>query len=105
MPTPHVQKQDSARTKRNTAPSETELQKQLADSEGMTPNKPQREKALENEGEGNRTADRSYRRAIKRFLNAGRAEEAAEKAARAIDGEEGEELRHAEQLGKKGPLH
>ena len=72
MPRPPADEQRSAQAKHKpTAPSETELQKQRADWEGMTPNKPQPATTLENEGEGNRTADRSYRRRIERLLRKG----------------------------------
>jgi hypothetical protein len=95
-PRPTQGEQDAA------APSETELQRQRADSEGMTPNKSQPQHASKNQGEGNRIADRSYRKGIKRFLAEGRAEGAAKKAECAVDGEEGAELRRAEKLGKRG---
>jgi hypothetical protein len=71
---------------RAAALSETEFQKQRADSEGMTPNKPQHENTATNEGEGNRTADRRYRQGIARFLGEGRMQGAAKKAASAVDG-------------------
>lgn len=82
------------------APSDTELQKQRADWEGMAPTMVEPERTPQNEGEGNRTADRSYRKGVKQFLEEGRSEEAADEAAEAIDSEEGEELRRAEELGK-----
>lgn len=101
-PRPQPKQPRPARAERSAAaPSETEVQLQRADSEGMTPHKPQPQNASKNEGEGNRTADRSYRQGIKRFLGEGGSEDAAKKAARAVDGEEGADLRRAEQLGKK----
>ena len=66
--------------------TETELQKQRADSEGMTPNKPQYRNTAPNEGEGNRTADRRYRQGIARFLGEGRMQSTANKAVRSFDG-------------------
>jgi hypothetical protein len=71
---------------RAAALSETELQKQRADSEGMTPNKPQHENAVTDEGEGNRTADRRYRQGIARFLGEWRKQGAAKKAASSVGG-------------------
>ncbi|HEX7478888.1 MAG TPA: hypothetical protein VF331_13865 [Polyangiales bacterium] len=96
MPRPHAEKQRATQIKPSpAAPSETEFQKQRADSEGMTPNKPQAEKPSQNQGEGNRTADRSYRQGLKRFLKARRSGDAIEETARAIDGEAAEAMRHA----------
>jgi hypothetical protein len=53
-----------------------------------------------NEGEGNRTADRRYREGVRRHVESGASEPAAEEAAHAIDGPEGQELREAEEKGK-----
>jgi len=56
----------------------------------------------ENEGEGNRSADRRYRESAVRHVQSGRSEPAAEDARRAVEGDEAEELRRAEQEGKAG---
>lgn len=53
-------------------------------------------------GEGNVEADRRYREGVKKTLASGEVEELADEAARALDGPEGEELREAEQRGRKG---
>lgn len=53
-------------------------------------------------GEGNVEADRRYREGVKKTLASGEVEELAEEAARALDGQEGEELRSAEERGRKG---
>ncbi|CAN0588884.1 unnamed protein product [Laminaria digitata] len=53
-----------------------------------------------NEGEGNRTADRKYREDARKFAKSGKVENAAEKAREAIDGDEREELKKAEEKGK-----
>lgn len=53
-------------------------------------------------GEGNVEADRRYREGVKKTLASGEVEELAEEAARALDGEEGEDLRAAEERGRKG---
>lgn len=55
-----------------------------------------------NEGEGNKTADREYRKATEEFAKSGRVEEQARKAAEALDGDEGEGLLEAEEKGRKG---
>jgi hypothetical protein len=60
------------------------------------------EPAWPNEGEGNKTADREYRKGTEEFAKSGRVEEQARKAAEALDGAEGEELRKAEERGRKG---
>jgi hypothetical protein len=55
-----------------------------------------------NEGEGNKTADREYRKGTEAFVQSGRVEEQAKKAAEALDSDEGKELRQAEEKGRKG---
>ena len=49
-----------------------------------------------NEGEGNKTADREYRKGTEAFVKSGRVEKQAQKAAEALDSDEGKELREAE---------
>jgi hypothetical protein len=49
-----------------------------------------------NEGEGNKTAARTYNEQQKRFAESGKVADAAEDARKAVDGPEGEELRRAE---------
>ena len=53
-----------------------------------------------NEGEGNRTAARRYNKATEEYVKTGRSDEAAKRAAQALDGPEGEELRRAEEEEK-----
>jgi hypothetical protein len=53
-----------------------------------------------NEGEGNRTADRQYREGVSRHISSGESEPAADEARRALDGDEADDLREAEQEGK-----
>lgn len=53
-----------------------------------------------NEGEGNRTAARAFDRDQKRFAESGKVEQGARDAARAVEGDEAETLRQAEQAGK-----
>lgn len=48
--------------------------------------------ALENEGEGNRSAARNYNNATEQYVKSGRVEEAAKKAEAALDGPEGDSL-------------
>jgi hypothetical protein len=54
-----------------------------------------------NEGEGSRTAAHHYEAGVKRTVQAGHVAESASKAARALDGPEGAELRRAELIGKR----
>ena len=56
-----------------------------------------------NEGEGNRTADRKYREDVRRHVQSGASEAAAKDAERALNSDEGEELREAEDEAKEGP--
>ena len=53
-----------------------------------------------NEGEGNRTAARRYDKATEEYVKSGRADAAAKRAAEALDGPEGDELRRAEEEAK-----
>ena len=55
-----------------------------------------------NEGEGNRTADRKYREDVRRHVESGAVEPAAEEAKEALEGPEAEELQRAEEEGKTG---
>jgi hypothetical protein len=58
--------------------------------------------AWPNEGEGNKTADREYRKGTEAFVKSGRVAEQAQKAAEALDGAEGKALRDAEEKARKG---
>lgn len=49
----------------------------------------------QNQGEGNKTADREYREAATRHAQSNKSKPKAEEARRAIDDEEGEELEQA----------
>lgn len=55
-----------------------------------------------NEGEGNRTADRKYREDVRRHIESGAPEPAAEEAQEALEGPEAEELRKAEDEARTG---
>lgn len=55
-----------------------------------------------NEGEGNRTADRKYREGVRRHVESGASEAAAEEAKHALEGDEVDDLREAEAEGKAG---
>jgi hypothetical protein len=48
-------------------------------------------------GEGDHAADRKYREGVSRFIRQGRVEEAAKEAAKALDGDEEDELLEAEE--------
>ena len=62
---------------------------------------PPQETSDTNEGEGSRTAARNYNRATEAYVKSGKSEQAAQAAKAAVDGPEGEELRRAEEVGKK----
>jgi hypothetical protein len=53
------------------------------------------------EGEGNYTAARKYNKEQAAFAKSGKVQPAADDAAAAVDGPEGEALRQAEQEGKR----
>jgi hypothetical protein len=55
---------------------------------------------MKNEGEGNRTADRRYREGAREHVESGAPDAAAEEAERALESNEGDELRQAEEEGK-----
>jgi hypothetical protein len=55
-----------------------------------------------NEGEGNRTADRKYREGVRRHVESGASEPAAEEAQHALESAEADELRRAEEAAKAG---
>ena len=56
----------------------------------------------ENQGEGNRTAGRRYNEKTREFVEDADVEGLAKKGRRALDGEEGEALKRAEEKGAKG---
>ncbi|HEX8793661.1 MAG TPA: hypothetical protein VF765_22110 [Polyangiaceae bacterium] len=61
------------------------------------------ETGLPNEGEGSRSAARAYDEKVTRAArDAQHMKEAAEKAAKALEGDEAEELRGAEEKAKRG---
>lgn len=53
-----------------------------------------------NEGEGNRTADRNYRKRTEKFIASGKVGAAARTAAKAMSSAERRELEKAESKGK-----
>jgi len=53
-----------------------------------------------NEGEGNKTADREYRKGATEHAQSPRSKEAAKAAEQALEGKEGEQLKEAEKAGK-----
>jgi hypothetical protein len=54
----------------------------------------------ENEGEGNRTAAKQYNDATRKFVESGKVDKAAKDAEQAIEGDEAEELKRAEDEGR-----
>lgn len=72
----------------------------------QSPNQPPTKQNPSNgklEGEGSYTATRRYNEKLAEHQATQNVEELAENAREAVDGEEGEELRRAEQAGKRGP--
>jgi hypothetical protein len=60
----------------------------------------------ENEGEGSRTADRNYRKGLKKHLETKNVEQEAEEAAEALDDDEQRaDLEEAEEAARKGQIH
>lgn len=57
--------------------------------------------ASQNEGEGSRSADAQYRRGVEEHVRHHDVQGDAERAREAVDGPEGEELRRAEEEGKR----
>jgi len=55
----------------------------------------------QNEGEGNRTAARTYNKGVEAFEKTGQVEKKAREAAEALDGPEADEMRKAEAEGKR----
>ena len=53
-------------------------------------------------GEGNYDANRRYQKGLEQSVKKGNTEELAEKARKALEGPEGEELRKADEQGAKG---
>jgi hypothetical protein len=64
---------------------------------------PTKKSDTKNEGEGNRTADRKYREDVRRHVESGAPEPAAEEAQEALEGTEADELRKAEDEARTGP--
>lgn len=56
----------------------------------------------ENEGEGSRSAARRYNEATEQYIQSGKVSPSARKAANALDSDEGNELREAEETAKRG---
>ncbi len=54
-----------------------------------------------NEGEGNRTADKDYVERTKKFIDEGKVGPAAEKAKKSLETDEGDDLKRAEEEGKR----
>ena len=68
-------------------------------------NQPSADDRLKNEGEGSRTADRRYREGVRRHVESGASQPAAEEAEDAEDAlerAEADQLRDAEKTGKAG---
>lgn len=57
-----------------------------------------------NGGEGNYDASRRYREGVEQTVREGRTEELGEKAKKAVEGQEGDALRRAEEQGKQANI-
>ncbi len=55
-------------------------------------------------GEGNYDASRRYREGLEGSVEKGKTDELAERAKKALDGSEGDELRRADEQGKRGEI-
>lgn len=54
-----------------------------------------------NEGEGSRSGAEAYDKAQEKFAKSGKVDKAAHDAEKAVEGKEGDELRRAEEAGKR----
>lgn len=61
---------------------------------------PQNDEQPQNEGEGSRTAAKQYNEATRKFVESGKVDKAAKDAEQAIEGDEAEELKRAEDEGR-----
>lgn len=60
----------------------------------------QNDEQPQNEGEGSRTAAKQYNEATRKFVESGKVDKAAKDAEQAIEGDEAEELKRAEDEGR-----
>ncbi|MBG0798959.1 hypothetical protein IYX23_14920 [Methylocystis sp. L43] len=60
----------------------------------------QNDEQPKNEGEGSRTAAKQYNDATRKFVESGKVDKAAKEAEQAIEGDEAEELKRAEDEGR-----
>lgn len=94
------QKSGDAQTKRHSG-ERASLPGERAEGEGMIAPDPEAD-PTKLEGEGSYTATRRYDEGVERSVAEGKTDELARKAAAALDGPEGDELRKAEQAAKNG---
>ncbi len=67
-------------------------------------NEPKKDGQGDTIGEGNYDASRRYREGVEQSVEKGNAGELADKAKKALEGEEGAALRDAEEKGKRGEV-
>lgn len=67
-------------------------------------NEPKKDGQGDTIGEGNYDASRRYREGVEQSVEKGNAGELADKAKKALEGEEGAALRDAERKGKRGEV-
>ena len=77
-------------------PSNPQTQQQNQSTDRGNQGKP----GFENEGEGNKTAARNYNKATEEYVKSGKAEHAAQEAKQALDSDEGDALREAEDAAR-----
>jgi len=92
-------KSGEIQTKRNSG-DRASLAGERAEGEGMIAPDPEADPRLE--GEGSYTATRAYDTGVERTVATGKVDDLAQKAAEALDGSEGADLRKAEQAAKQG---
>jgi hypothetical protein len=68
----------------------------------MDPKTNGQQKTDEVQGEGNYDATRNYDNGVEQTVRSGKVDELVKKAEKALEGPEGEELRKAEEEGKRG---
>lgn len=68
----------------------------------MSTNTPKTQPDGDGIGEGNPDAARRYNEGVEKTVEGGQVGELAEKAKKALEGSEGQDLRQAEEQGKKG---
>jgi hypothetical protein len=80
-------------------------QGQMGERHEQSSQRQQGQQGQKNEGEGNKTAARRYNKDQQDFVKSGQVDDAAERAKRALEGNEGGELERAEDEGRSHARH